>query len=176
MARSMLEARIARKLAGETAPAQGLAAGGVAGGVVGGLAARPRRVRCYHCGESFEVSPHARTGPCARCYKRLCFDDLVVQPTTAPLPAGTALITCGMVVVEPQARAELASIEAMDGVEVGGRLHATIRARGPVVVGSAGELTGEVRAPSVEIRAGAVASVYFRTGKFAQDETRTLAE
>ncbi len=165
MARSMLEASIARKLAGNVAPVKGLTS-------PTSLAARPRGVRCYHCGGEFEVSPHARQGTCSKCYKRLCFDDLVVTPQTAPLPESTALITCGMVVVEPAARASVASIEAMDGVEVGGRLHAAIRSKGPVVVGAAGELTGEVDAPVVVIKPGAVASAFFRTGKFAAEKPK----
>ncbi len=163
MARSILEASIARKLAGNVAPVKGPASGT-------SLAARPRPVRCYHCGGEFEVSPHARHGTCAKCYKRLCFDDLVVTPETAALPESTALITCGMVVVEAAARASVVSIEAMDGVEVGGRLHAAIRSRGPVVVDPAGELTGEVRAPAVVIKPGAIASAFLRTGKFAGEK------
>lgn len=160
MARSMLEASIARKLAGNAAIPEASKSNQT-------LAARPRRVRCYHCGSQFEVSPHARSGPCAKCYKRLCLDDLVVQPTTAPLGESTSLTTCGMVVIEPAASAAVGTIRAMDGVEVGGRLHATIRARGPVVVNGDGELTGEVEAPEVVIKHGAIASAFFRTGRFA---------
>lgn len=161
MARSMLEASIARKLSGDTA----LPASGSAGSV--SAAVRPRKVRCYHCGNQFDISPHARTGPCSKCYKRLCLDDLVVRPTSAPLLPEETLTTCGMVVVEAQVRCALARINAMDGVEVGGRLSASINSRGPVVVDAAGRFDGQVDAPSVVIRSGAVASVFLRTGRFA---------
>lgn len=159
MARSILDSALSRKQAGGP--------GSTPTAAPTGALARPRPVRCYHCDGQFTVSPHARNGPCPRCYKRLLLDDLVVQPTTRPLPDDTTLTTCGLLVVEAQAACALAQVNAMDGVDVSGKLDASVRAAGAITVDSRGSLKGQLDAPAIVVRPGGTLIGMVRTGKFA---------
>lgn len=133
-----------------------------------GAGSGTREIRCYHCKRDFRVSVHARSAACPHCYRGLCLDDLVVRGLPPASGAPGKLQTCGQVVVEKKSAYVGQTVEAVEGVEVHGRLEAHVTSRGPVVLGSQAQVKGDLTAPSLRVEPGAVIKGgFFRIGAFA---------
>ncbi len=111
----------------------------------------PRHVTCYHCGHRFQIASRAMSLPCPKCHKVLIVEDVVVRNYK---PVKT-LSTCGRLIVRKGGRVVAQTIEAHQGVECNGAVHASVRSGGPVVLGARAEWKGDLAAPSLAVRSGA---------------------
>lgn len=89
--------------------------------------------------------------PCPHCHKALVIEDVVVK---AYKPV-KVLQTCGRLIVHKGGRVSAAQVQAHGGVECMGAIWANVLSGGLVCIGAKGEWKGDLRAPSVQIRAGA---------------------
>jgi predicted RNA-binding Zn-ribbon protein involved in translation (DUF1610 family) len=113
--------------------------------------ATTRQVTCYHCRAPFTAGGKAMSLPCPRCHKVVIVEDIIVR-NYRPVKR---LHTCGRVVVRKGGRVAAELVEAHQGIEVNGTLHAHVVSGGPVIIGATAEWKGDCRAPSVQVRAGA---------------------
>lgn len=111
----------------------------------------PRQVLCYFCHHVFEVGGRTMSIPCPKCHKALVVEDVVVK-TYKPVKT---LQTCGKLIIRKGGRVTATDVEAHLGVECSGALTANVVSGGPVRIGPKGEWKGNLRAPSVQIKAGA---------------------
>jgi DNA-directed RNA polymerase subunit RPC12/RpoP len=120
--------------------------------------AAPRSVLCYHCRRRFDVGAKTMSVPCPHCHKPLIVEDVVVRGYK---PVKN-FYTCGKLIVRKGGRIVATTIEAQLGIECHGALAADTVSGGPVVLGTQAEWKGNLRAPSLAVRAGAkVLNGYF---------------
>lgn len=110
-----------------------------------------RTVQCYHCRTSFEVSARAMTVSCPACSKSIRVEDIVVTGAQGV----TKLQTCGRITIEKNGRVIAQLVEAQQGIEVHGVMEAKVLSGQKVFIGAKAQWKGDLRAPSVEIEAGA---------------------
>jgi hypothetical protein len=109
-------------------------------------------VQCYHCRRRFDVSRKAESVNCPACQQRVIVGDVVVRE----LRPVARVQTCGRIVVHEKARINAEIVEAHEGLEVlGGLSCGHVLSGGPVVLGPKARWSGDCRAPSLEVRAGA---------------------
>lgn len=115
-------------------------------------AAKPREVRCYHCGNPMEVGAKTQSTNCAACNERVIVQDVEVKVLT-PV---SEIQTCGRVVVTKRGSVKARLVQALGGVEVLGRLEAdSVVSGGPVIIARGGRWRADCRAPSLTIEEGA---------------------
>lgn len=110
-----------------------------------------RTVQCYHCRTSFEVSARAMTVSCPACSKSIRVEDVIVTGAQGV----TKLQTCGKIVIEKNGRVIAQLVEAQQGIEVHGVMEAKVLSGAKVFIGAKAQWKGDLRAPTVEIEAGA---------------------
>ncbi|MDX2148858.1 MAG: polymer-forming cytoskeletal protein [Planctomycetota bacterium] len=116
-------------------------------------ASQPQRsVSCYHCGHAMKFSPHARSGSCPKCHRRVNLDDIEITTKFW----GGAIETCGRIVIRPGARVRARSVRSGDGIRIEGELEGAIVSFGPVVIGPRARWQGELEAPELRIEEGAL--------------------
>lgn len=109
-----------------------------------------REVRCYHCGNRFEVSARAMTGSCPKCYGSLMLEDVVITNTKSY----RRLQTCGRIVIQARGRVIADLVDAAEGIEVTGKLEVKAYRGGPVKIGPKALWKGDCAAPSLTIEPG----------------------
>ena len=87
----------------------------------------PRTVECYLCRHQFEVSGRGMSTSCPGCFKPVLVEDCVLSRNRPKLMMVTKLQTCGRIVVPKGTRLVAQLIEAGEGIEVAGHLHAAIK-------------------------------------------------
>lgn len=112
----------------------------------------PRLIQCYHCRHRFEVGAKTESTNCPSCSQRLVVADVDVK---AILPV-SKVQTCGRIKVHKKGTVNAELIEAHEGLEVLGSLHASnVICGGVVIIGPGAKWSGNCRALSVEIKPGA---------------------
>ena len=106
-----------------------------------------RTVQCYLCGRRFEISAIAATVSCPGCYKPLLVEDITVKGYQAV----KKLQTCGRITVQKRGRVVADLVEAHEGVEVLGVMHANVVSGRSVRIGPKAEWKGDLRCPAVQI-------------------------
>jgi DNA-directed RNA polymerase subunit RPC12/RpoP len=106
-----------------------------------------RTVQCYLCGKRFEISAIAATVSCPGCFKPLLVEDVVVKGYQAV----KKIQTCGRITVQKRGRVVAELVEAHEGVEMLGIMHANVVSGRPVRIGPRAEWKGDLRCPAVQI-------------------------
>src|ERR1700691_1435869 len=114
---------------------------------------------CLHCGQSQPVARKALTVVCKYCHKSLRLEDLPIKD----YQARRSVETCGVVTVEKKGQI-VADRVLCGGMVVRGKVKATIRSAGPVLVGPDAEIKGDVRAPSLAVGPGAILEGQYEIG------------
>jgi len=120
-----------------------------------------KQIRCYHCGHRFGVAARAMRITCPKCTKGVLIDDIVVkgaQGVSKMQPGGRIPVKRGARLIAELVHADL-------GLEVQGTVQASVVTRGPVTLGGHARWTGDLTAPSIDIRQGArIENGYFDIG------------
>ncbi|MEM1166581.1 MAG: polymer-forming cytoskeletal protein [Planctomycetota bacterium] len=121
-----------------------------------GLHAEPsalsRSARCYHCGGEVRVGRRALTAMCPQCYRGIELADMTIRkPVVQP-----SMATCGTLVVLTKGSIEAEWILATEELIVHGMISGHTRCWGRVWLGPSARVRGSLRAPQVDIEAGAV--------------------
>ena len=114
----------------------------------------PRHVNCYHCGHGLEVGGRTMSTSCPECNR-----PILVEDVTAKGYMGVNVIeTCGRLVIPKRKQVVVQGhVVAHQGIQVDGKLWCEKAvSRGPVVFGPKADWQGDLRAPSLEVRKGAV--------------------
>src|SRR6185295_14952137 len=106
---------------------------------------------CLHCGKPQDVGRKAMTITCRHCSKSLRLEDLRFKE----YQARRVIETCGIITVEKNGNV-IADKVHCGGLVVRGKLRGAILSRGPVRVGDAADIRGDVTAPTLAAGAGAV--------------------
>src|ERR1700679_675166 len=114
---------------------------------------------CLHCGQSQPVARKAMSVVCRFCHKSLRLEDLPIKD----YQARRSVETCGVVTVEKKGQI-VADRVLCGGMVIRGKVKATIKSAGPILVGPDAEIKGDVRAPSLAVGAGAILEGRFRIG------------
>jgi Polymer-forming cytoskeletal len=123
---------------------------------------------CLHCGQSQSVSRKALTVVCRFCHKSLRMEDLPIKD----YQARRSVETCGVVTVEKKGQI-VADRVLCGGMVIRGKVKATIKSGGPVLVGPEAEIKGDVLAPSLAVGAGAILEGQYRIGYPTAPEAKT---
>jgi hypothetical protein len=116
-------------------------------------------VTCLHCGQSQPVARKALSIVCKFCHKSLRMEDLPIKD----YQARRSVETCGVVTVEKKGQI-VADRVLCGGMVIRGKVKATIRSAGPVLVGPDAEIKGDVRAPSLAVGPGAILEGQYEIG------------
>lgn len=116
-------------------------------------------ITCLHCGQSQPVARKALTVVCRYCHKSLRLEDLPIKD----YQARRSVETCGVVTVEKKGQI-VADRVLCGGMVIRGKVKATIRSAGPVLVGPDAEIKGDVRAPSLAVGPGAILEGQYQIG------------
>jgi hypothetical protein len=116
----------------------------------------PRMVNCTHCGQELEVSDRAFSVNCRFCNNRVCVEDQLISSYHAV----TNIETSGSISVTPtgHVRAKL----RVHNIDIAGQLYGNITARGKVTVYPGAQLIGDVTAPRLEVKSGALLKGFYR--------------
>ena len=114
---------------------------------------------CLYCNKPQEVSRRAMTVTCRFCSKSLKLEDQHFKD----YQARRSVETCGVVTVEKKGHV-VADRVLCGGMVVRGKVKATIRSRGPVLVGPDAEIRGDVQAPSLAVGPGAILDGQYQIG------------
>src|SRR5262245_28757207 len=98
-----------------------------------------REIRCYLCGNRFEVSPRTMSVPCPKCNKALKVEDIHIK---SYLPVND-LQTCGKISVAPNGRVVAKIIRSGDGIECEGALEGVIETDGVMELGPKASWKGQ---------------------------------
>lgn len=90
-----------------------------------------RQVRCYLCGNRFEVSMRAMSIPCPGCHKAIKIEDIHVK-TYLPV---NELQTCGKITIAKKGRVKARRIQSGSGIECEGVIEGEIESDGEVRLG-----------------------------------------
>jgi len=121
-----------------------------------------RPIRCYHCGERFDVAARAMTVSCPKCNKGVLIDDIIVKDAQGV----SKMQTCGKIIVRKGARVIAQLVEANEGIEVQGLMDSKVVCRGPVLIGPKAQWKGDLQAPTLEVKLGAkIEKGYFEIGQ-----------
>ena len=115
-------------------------------------------VRCTHCTGEAEVAAKAMSIFCPHCKKRLILEDFRIKSYTAV----REFATCGDVVVEK--RGAVAARVLVGSLLVRGRVQGEVHARDKVEVARTGEVRGDICAPRLIVRSGAMIKGFCRIG------------
>ena len=121
-----------------------------------------RRVRCTHCTGEAEVAEKAMSVFCPHCKQRLILEDFRIKGYKAV----REFATCGDVVVEK--RGAVAARVFVENLLVKGRVQGEVRARGKVEIARTGEVRGDICAPRLIVRSGALIKGFCHIGPSAQ--------
>ncbi len=99
-----------------------------------------RAVRCYLCGNRFEVSPRALSTSCPGCNKAIKIEDVVIK---SYLPV-IELQTCGRVTVTRSGRIAATRIQCGEGIDCEGVMEGAIETDGDVSLGPHASWKGKV--------------------------------
>jgi cytoskeletal protein CcmA (bactofilin family) len=99
-----------------------------------------RAVRCYLCGNRFEVSPRALSTSCPGCNKAIKIEDVVI---TSYLPV-IEVQTCGRLTVSKRGRVAATHIQCGEGIDCEGVMEGTIETDGDVTLGPHAMWKGKV--------------------------------
>jgi bactofilin len=116
-------------------------------------------VTCLHCGQSQPVARKALSIVCKFCHKSLRMEDLPIKD----YQARRSVETCGVVTVEKKGQI-VADRVLCGGMVIRGKVKATIRSAGPVLVGPDAEIKGDVRAPTLAVGPGAILEGQYEIG------------
>jgi hypothetical protein len=122
-------------------------------------------INCIHCGQSQPIARKALTVVCRFCHKSLRIEDL---PPIKTYEARRSVETCGVVTVEKKGQI-VADRVLCGGMVIRGKVKATIKSGGPVLVGPEAEIKGDVLAPSLAVGAGAILEGQYRIGYPAEN-------
>lgn len=114
------------------------------------LPARTRIARCCFCRGMMRVSARALSVSCPHCHKQISLEDLRIIGSHP----GKTLATCGDVVVEQSARLNVALTARR--VTVLGRVNGPIKGGEFVEIGTTGHVRGDIEAPKIVVRDGAM--------------------
>jgi Zn finger protein HypA/HybF involved in hydrogenase expression len=89
-------------------------------------------IRCYLCGQRFEVSAKTMSTTCTACHKAIKVEDVQIK---SYLPVND-LQTCGHIKVTKRGRVAAKRIQSGRGIECEGTLEGSIEADGSVHLGS----------------------------------------
>ena len=116
-------------------------------------------ITCLHCGQSQPVARKALTVVCRFCHKSLRLEDLPIKD----YQARRSVETCGVVTVEKKGQI-VADRVLCGGMVIRGKVKATIRSAGPILVGPDAEIKGDVHAPSLAVGPGAILEGRYKIG------------
>ncbi len=114
------------------------------------FSSRTRIVRCCFCQGMMRVSARALSVSCPHCHKQISLEDLRIIGSHP----GKTLATCGDVVVEQTARLNVALTARR--VLVHGRVNGPVRGGEVVEIGPTGYVCGDIEAPKIVVRDGAL--------------------
>src|SRR5690606_167050 len=114
----------------------------------------PRRITCYHCGRSQEVSGRTSSTVCPACSRTLVVEDIVVKAYKGV----RNVETCGRLIVTRKGRVVAQQrIVAHGGIELEGKLECQeALVTGAVVMGEKAEWRGDLTALSLSVADGAI--------------------
>jgi hypothetical protein len=104
-----------------------------------GRASARRTVRCYLCGNRFEVSSKTMSTPCPACNRALKVEDVVVK---SYLPVND-LQTCGKITITKRGRVAAKRIQAGDGILCEGSMEGMVETDGEVTLGPKASWKGQ---------------------------------
>jgi hypothetical protein len=111
-----------------------------------------RPIRCYFCGNRFEVSLRTMSVPCPKCNKALKVEDITVK---SYLPVND-LQTCGRITIAKNGRVVAKVIRSGDGIDCEGTLEGALETDGPIVLGEKASWKGKsLMCKSIAIAEGA---------------------
>jgi len=116
-------------------------------------------IYCIYCDKPQEVSTRAQSITCKFCYKPLKLKD----ESISAYAARRSVETVGIVTIEKRGNV-VADRIICGGLIVRGKVKATIKSRGPVLVGPEAEIKGDVTAPSLAVGAGAILEGHYSIG------------
>ena len=120
--------------------------------------AQMRDVVCTNCGTVNEVPLRAMSIFCPHCKKRLILENYKIKGYYAV----SDFATCGDIVVER--RGFVVAPVTVENLTVKGKLQGQVTARGKVSIGKNGWFKGDVVAPRLQIKSGAVVDGFMRIG------------
>lgn len=116
---------------------------------------------CVHCNQTMEIGVRALSAPCRHCGKPLLFEDMLI---TSHELKKKVIETYGSIVVEKKGTCNADRIHCGSMV-VRGKVNGHVTSRGPVHVGPAGQIKGDVTAPALAVDAGAILEGNYRIGQ-----------
>jgi len=111
---------------------------------------KTRSVQCPRCGTAFEVAQAAMSMLCPGCHIHVRTEDVRVKGFTAI----TEFHTAGDAVIEKASH--LTAVVRVTNIEVKGEIRGPVFARGRVVLRKTAKVTGDIKAQSLAVEAGAV--------------------
>ena len=117
-----------------------------------------RDVICTNCERVTEVANRAMSIFCPHCKKRLVLEDYRIKGYYAV----SEFATCGDIVVER--RGFVVAPVKVENLTVKGKLQGQVTARGRVSISKTGWFKGDVVAPRLQIKSGAVVDGFMRIG------------
>ncbi|MCH7592609.1 MAG: polymer-forming cytoskeletal protein [Planctomycetes bacterium] len=120
--------------------------------------AQTRNVVCTNCEHVNEVPTRAMSVFCPQCKKRLILENYKIKGYYAV----NDFATCGDIVVER--RGFVVAPIKVENLTVKGKLQGQVTARGKVSIGKTGWFKGDVVAPRLQIKSGAVVEGFMRIG------------
>ena len=117
-----------------------------------------KQVVCTHCEQACEVGRRAMSVFCPHCRKRLILEDFKLTGYHGV----REFATCGDVVVEK--RGAVAARVLVGSLLVRGRVQGEVYARDKVEVARTGEVRGDICAPRLIVRSGAMIKGFCRIG------------
>ena len=120
--------------------------------------AQTRSVVCTNCERVSEVASRAMSVFCPHCKKRLILEDYKIKGYYAV----TDFATCGDIVVER--RGFVVGPVKVENLTIKGKLQGQVTARGKVTIGKGAWIKGDVVAPRLQIKSGAIVDGFLRIG------------
>ncbi len=117
-----------------------------------------KTVICTNCQQQTEVAPRAMSIWCPHCKKRLILENFKIRGYYAV----SDFTTCGDIVVER--RGYVVAPVKVGNLTIKGKLQGQVTARGKVTISKTGWLKGDIEAPSLRVRSGAVVNGFLRIG------------
>ena len=117
----------------------------------------PHSIRCYFCGQRFEVSALTMSTTCTACHKAIKVEDVVVK-SYVPV---TDLQTCGNIRVTKRGRVAAKNIQSGAGIDCEGTLEGSIETDGTMTLGPKSTWKGvELRSRTLVVTDGATLNGY----------------
>jgi len=117
-------------------------------------------ITCLYCGKPQAIGRKAMSITCKFCNKSLKIEDV----TYKQYESRRSIETLGVVTIEKKGNIVVVDRILCGGLVVRGKIKGKIESRGPVLVGPEAEITGDVKAPTLAVGAGAILNGQYQIG------------